>query len=146
MEDVRKAELEKEAEFWVYSPTVTVDVKKSPVTFSVSGGTKVAVAGVAELSVAIERLFGFDGQVTLAVEFPPDSGLSAATVALGAGQRLARIPLMASHVAKPGIVKGKAKYRWQVGKTAVEDSVDVEVEVEPKVGVRKDEESGADNQ
>ena len=118
--DVRKAQMEKEVDYWSYSAPLTLDVVSSPLSLQSPATLKGTPGEPIELPVLVDRQFGFDGQVHLEVEFP-DSQLVAAPLVLGPGQRVGRLVVATTN--EVGEWKGKINSLIRFNGVEIRDSV-----------------------
>ena len=112
--EVRKAQLEKEAEYWVYAP-VQLHVHASPFSLMThEDPTSVAQGESVTLPVLVRREFGFQGPVHLKTTIPESAGLLVAEAVIGAGQQFGRLTVRAGNTAKLGdrdvIVRGVSNF------------------------------------
>ena len=132
LNDVKKSEMEQDAEFWVYSPPVQLDVAKSPLSIRLGKQHQIAQGGTLRLPVVIERRFGFDGQILVKPSLADDCGIVAAPFVLGAGQNVAALVLTASDESKVGRYAAKLDFKLKFNKAEITDSAACQVEVVAK--------------
>ena len=127
--DVKKAQLEKDAEFFAFAPPVMIDVRPSPLSLSATDNLSVPKGETGELVFVARRNFGFAGPISVKVDFPPGSGLLASTVSLGSGQSVVRIPVTVPKETKLGSYTGTVKTQISFNKMVIDDTLKCSLEV-----------------
>ena len=113
--ELKKNELEKEAEFYVYSPPVQLEVVASPITLkSVSATPKLKRGETTHIPVAVQRRFGFSGPVHVSLSPSKGTGLTGTLTAIGVGQTSAKLAVTAAQDAplgkKQATIQSKLKF------------------------------------
>lgn len=126
---------EKKVKVWLAALPVELEIVPAPIVVKASaGGAGVPAGGSAELELALERHFGFDGEVKL--EVAPAGGApvkAAGPVTFAPGQDKAKLVLSAEKAAKPGsghALVFKAQLKFNGRTIPFEDRLEVRV-VEP---------------
>lgn len=132
LNDVKKAELQQDAEFWVYSPAVQLNVQKSPLRLRTSKKLQVPRGAELRVPIVVERLFGFNGQVLVTPVLAGNTGVLGAPLVLGPGQTTATLSLRTSENTKLGLHEAKLEFQLQFNKTPIKDSMTCQFEVVAK--------------
>ena len=102
---VKKAQLEQEHEFWIYSTPIQVNVRPTPVDVILDAPIHgVAPGGEASIPILVRRNFGFSGPVAVRLLLPQQSGIAPASLVLGPGQSAAKIPIKAHRDANQDVL------------------------------------------
>lgn len=133
LDEVRKAQMEKEVEYWVYAPPVEVRVHPSPLKFASSGEPYTMTVGeTVEIPIAVHRNYGFRDQITINASFSDKSGLHASPLVLGAGQQLGRLVVRSSAQTKLGEWKASLQSTIRFNGLLIEDNFERVVRVVAK--------------
>lgn len=129
VEDTKKAQLEQEFEFWIYSAPVHVDVASSPVTLVCAEKNRISLGSAAEIAVGVHRHFGFDGPITLTARFPTKAGLTSVPLVIGPGQQIGKVSIHSSGHTPVGTWTGSIEAQLKFNSVEISDSLSCVVEV-----------------
>ena len=132
LNDLKKSELEQDAEFWVYSPVVQLNVLKSPISVRLPRSVQIVQGKDAQIPLLIERRFGFDGQVLVKPVAASGAAVTAAPLVLGPGQHSAKLILQTTEQSNPGVWNAKLEFNLQFNKIAITDSMECSFEIVAK--------------
>lgn len=132
--DAKKAQLETDAEYFIYSPAIEFDVRRSPVELRVVPSVQLQAGATVEIPVRVKREFGFDGQLSIQCKLPADANVSSATLVVGRGQSVGKLLLNAAADAKPGKWTSTIESTLKFNNIDITDKAMCQVEVMPEAG------------
>jgi hypothetical protein len=134
--NIQKANAKKDVNFAVASQPIKVRIAREPFAVKQVTPTTVKQDDKTEITVTVERLFGYDDNIEVHFEAPKGvGGLSAKKVDLAKGQTEVKIELAANASANPGEHQANIRFRHKLGNITLDTNKSFPLTVEE---VKKD--------